>query len=955
MRGAGLNCALRICARRIAAAAFVFLFPAAMSSQEMPGFTERPSVAKAGVQTPERSDLSALEQLFQNPPDDSRIMMRWWWFGPAVTKPELEREMRLMKSAGIGGFEVQPVYPLALDDPTSGIRTLPFLSDEFIDALKFVSEKAHELGLRMDLTLGSGWPYGGPQVPVGHAAGQLRLQRTKVDSGLASIPIPSIGAGEKLLAVFLARFQGQAIIPESVREVSVSPEGTVQLLPGLSGPYEVLFFISSRTGMQVKRPAVEAEGFVVDHYDPAAVREYQTEVGDRLMQAFGANPPYAVFCDSLEDYQSDWTGDFLDEFRRRRTYDLRPYLPALMFDMGQKTAGIRHDWGQTLTELFNERFVVPMREWAGQHRTRFRMQGYGIPPAELSSNALADLPEGEGPQWKVVRASRWASSASHLYERPVTSSETWTWIHSPVFRATPLDLKAEADLHFLQGINQLVGHGWPYTAEGVEYPGWRFYAAGALNNQNPWWIVMPDVSLYLQRTSALLRQGQPVNDVALYLPNSDAWAHFSAGRVNLIENLRDHVGSDVMPQVLESGFNLDFFDDDALRHVGRVDADKGVLELGTGRYRAVILPAVERIPLETLQKLADFAHSGGVVIATRRLPALAPGFLASDAEHDQIRTIARSLFEGKSAPAHFIEDEKQLGPSLQELLRPDVSLSSPVPDIGFVHRKVSTAAIYFIANTGNQSVNVNATFRVQGKSAEWWDPMSGRVSAAKMLAQTQMGTTVPLKLPPYGSTVLVVTDRPLSRHSSSRRLSIPHEIDLSQAWQVSFGREGTPQPMNRLESWTDNAETRYFSGLATYEKSIVVPKSMIHPGLSVRLDFGEGQPLTPHDLRAGMQAWLDAPVREAAVVYVNGERAGAVWCPPYSLDVTPFLKAGENRVRITVGNLAVNYMAGHALPDYRLLNLRYGVRFEAQDMDKIQPVASGLLGPIRLIPVGNAE
>ena len=67
---------------------------------------------------------------------------------------------------------------------------------------------------------------------------------------------------------------------------------------------------------------------------------------------------------------------------------------------------------------------------------------------------------------------------------------TWTWLHSPTFRATPLDVKAEADIHFLQGINQLIGHGWPYSAPGVEYPGWRFYAAAVFNENNPWWIVM---------------------------------------------------------------------------------------------------------------------------------------------------------------------------------------------------------------------------------------------------------------------------------------------------------------------------------------------------------------------------------------------------------------------------------------------------------------------------------
>ena len=166
------------------------------------------------------------------------------------------------------------------------------------------------------------------------------------------------------------------------------------------------------------------------------------------------------------------------------------------------------------------------------------MQAYGIPPATLASNARVDLPEGEGAQWKALSSTRWASSASHVYDRPITSSETWTWLHSPSFRATPLDMKAEADLHFLQGVNQLIGHGWPYTAEGVDYPGWRFYAAGVFNDRNPWWTVMPDVASYLQRVSFLMRQGAPVNDVAIYLPTDDAWAHFSPGHVSTIETLR---------------------------------------------------------------------------------------------------------------------------------------------------------------------------------------------------------------------------------------------------------------------------------------------------------------------------------------------------------------------------------------------------------------------------------
>ena len=188
----------------------------------------------------------------------------------------------------------------------------------------------------------------------------------------------------------------------------------------------------------------------------------------------------------------------------------------------------------------------------------------------LDERAYVDLPEGEGAQWTRLTASRWASSAAHLYGRAIASAETWTWLHSPAFRAGPLDLKAEADRHFLQGINQIVGHGWPYSPPGVEYPGWRFYAAGAFNDQNPWWIVMPDVMRYLQRVSFVLRQGNPVAQVAVYLPTSDAWAGFTPGHANLFEALVRRVGPDVLGTISRAGLAFDLVDDDVLARSGRV-------------------------------------------------------------------------------------------------------------------------------------------------------------------------------------------------------------------------------------------------------------------------------------------------------------------------------------------------------------------------------------------------
>jgi hypothetical protein len=914
------------------------------------------NTALAVSQTTTHQSIDELQRLFQNPPDESRIMMRWWWFGPAVTKAQLEREMRLMKAGGIGGFEVQPVYPLALDDETAGIKTLPFLSDEFLDALQFTSEKARELGLRFDLTIGSGWPYGGPYVPVSQAAGRLRVERIKVNENSRRVKAPDIGNGEKLIAVFIARSQDQTVAPDSIKELTEIKDGIAWLPEGLSGQHEAMFFISGRTGQQVKRPAVGSEGFVMNHFDRAALDNYLKNVGDPMMRVLGANRPHSVFCDSLEVYNSDWTSDLLEEFKKRRGYDLKPHLPALVVDVGEKTTSIRHDWGKTLTELFNERFLAPLQAWAKQNRTQLRTQCYGVPAVALSSNAHTDLSEGEGHQWRGLSTTRWAASASHIYNRPVTSSEIWTWLHSPSFRATPLDVKAEADRHFLQGINQLIGHGWPYTAEGVAYPGWRFYAAGVFNDKNPWWIVMPEVSGYLQRLSFLLRQGQPANDVAIYLPNDDAWAHFSNGKIHMVETLRELLGQNLIPGVLDGGYNFDFFDDDTFRQVGRIE--NGTLVLGQNKYKAVILPAVERMPLDTLQKFETFAQNGGVLIATRRIPDKVPGFLTTPADQEKLRVLSRRIFEGASTTGRLIMDETaELKSKLNERISPDLQLSPATSEIGFIHRRTENAEVYFLANTSNTTRNVKATFRQPGLKPEWWNPFSGTIEPATIEAQSETGITVALNLEPYGSRVLVFTRRNLSPRQLKKPSMIPSPIDLSTNWQVSFVTGSAPVRFEDLRSWTDDEQTRYFSGVATYEKTVTVPENLLEDGLALFLDFGQGQAIAEEPYRpprgSGMHAALDAPIRDAATVYINDRKAGSIWCPPYSIEVTSLLRRGDNKIKIVVANTAVNYMAGQALPDYRLLNLRYGERFQAQDMDKVQPAPSGLMGQIRLVPTAK--
>jgi hypothetical protein len=911
------------------------------------------------------ADLGQLQQNFNQPPDDAKIMMRWWWFGPAVTKPQLEREMKLMKEGGIGGFEVQPTYPLALDGEVPGLVNLKHMSGEFLDCLTFTAQKAKELGLRMDLTLGSGWPYGGPQFPRSEAAGKILLRNADVAEGQKSVPLPQVQEGEKVFAAFVGPLPNVPAGENSYKEVPIR-DGAAQIpdeygpVSTTSGKMYFSFYIASQTRMQVKRPAYGAEGFVIDHYNPAVIDKFIKEMAEPAVKACGPNPPYAIFCDSLEVGGEDWTYNYLDEFKKRRGYDLRPWLPALYTDIGPRTMDIRYDWGRTLTELFNDYFNTAFEKWAKEHKTQFRIQGYGTPPAALYSYAYADLCEAEGFQWKSFEESRWAATASHLLGRPVTSSETWTWLHQAVYLATPLDMKAEADLHFLQGINQLIGHGWPYTAEGIEYPGWRFYAAAVFNEKNPWWIAMPEVARYLQRVSFMMRQGRPANDIALYLPESDAWASFKPGSVSMNATITQLLGRNVVSQILDAGYNLDFLDDGLLEMRGKVEGN--TLAFGDVKYRVVVLPAVERIPVSTMQTLESFAKAGGIVVAVGKAPSLAPGFLATDKDQQTVRDIAARLFDGPNAQGVLVASENELGQALAKRLQPDVSFEPAEPQIGFVHRKLDAGEIYFVANTANTPKTVKATFRTVGMTPQVWDPVSGRVRAAQVIESTAKGVTVSLSLSPFESTILAFSGRSApARATPPQVASLPPAVDLSKDWAVTFGKE--TRKLASLRSWTDDPNTQYFSGTATYRKSVSVPVEMLKNGLRVQLSLGEGTPSAGageggRGSGNGYRATLDAPVREAAVVYVNDQRAGSVWCPPYVVDVTGLLKGGDNEIRIEVANLAVNYMSDfekHPLPDYTKLRAKYGNRFDPQGMNLIRPTTSGLLGPIRLVATQSAE
>ena len=849
---------------------------------------------------------SDLYQGFVDPPAGSAPMMRWWWFGPDVTDDELDRELEAMEAVGIGGVEVAYVYPLS--DVTE-----PLGSPGFFGHLRHAADTALRLSLRFDVTLGSGWSFGGPWITAEHAARGLVWDSR--EAPLTPFRIgPSGWPGDTLVAAFVA----DGGIQEPTRAyVPVAIKDGVAQVPAGRGPRHVLVAYSRLTGQNVKRAAVGAEGPVLDHYSEAATLAHLAAFGDPILDAVPGEMLGSVFCDSLEVYGSDWTPDLPAEFLVRRGYDVLPLLYLLAVG-GPEGQTVRADMWQTLAELYEERFISVCRDWANERGVKFRIQSYGTPPGTVSSFRYADLYEGEGWGFREVTQSRWAASAAHLYGLDVVSAETWTWVHSPSFRATPLDLKGEAHQHFLGGINQLVGHGWPYSPPDAPGHGWFFYASGALDDRNPWWVAMPELTAYVTRLSWLLRQGRHVADALLYLPNRDVAAVLGkaqGGQVDLWRSTKPYLGDAVPGAIRDAGLDFDLLDDDAV----------SVLEPGS--RRTIVLAGAHDVPSATLGWLEACIAAGSTVVLVDSTAEVA-GAITTDAEG--------------------------LADTLMSQVGPDLAVVPAAPELGVLHRRVGSTEVYLLAMTGPREWRGVVRPRAGGRF-QVWDPMS-----AEIVGTGTVDDGVGVALGPYEAVVIVVGADgeawPDLRDGSSAGSFSASETDGNPLvetgpWQVSYGSE-EPVPVTLPHRWEDDRATRHLSGTATYATTFTLAETR-----GITLVFGDSSPVDASwDGERGMvgnsfRAEVVAPVGEVAEVRVDGVRAGIVWCPPYVLELGE-VAAGDHTLTIAVSNTLANALAVDEQTAILVeqIEATYGRRFRMQDLELADAtVSSGLLSVPRLV------
>ena len=709
------------------------------------------------------------------------------------------------------------------------------------------------------------------------------------------------------------------------------------------GTWRLMVFLDSPTGQLVKRPTIGMEGPVLDHHSREAMALFLRAAGDRVMNALaseGSPPFHTVFCDSLEVYGADWTKDFVAEFQKRRGYDLAPYLPALFHDAGDVTPHVRHDAHLTLSELNLDYFFAPLVAWAESRGMKARIQAHGAPGDVMQAYGRAHIPEGEniflGDRYQVnLRHRRLASSAAHLYGKPLASSETYTWLRTPLFVTTLEQMKPATDAVLLDGLNHIVNHGYSYSPPQAGEPGWSFYASTEANHTNTWWRHYPHLARYIQRTCALLQTGAAVNPVAVYLPVGDLYAQFGAGSLHIDVEAEGLLDAGLLMGLRQAGYDFDMIHDHALADLARVEG--GELRAGTARYEVVIVPNARYMPPESAARLAELARAGGHVIFVERLPEGAAGLQEREARSAAVR---RELagFPVVAGRAGALE-------RLEAVLQPDFQIVEPsaeraearksaIENVGFVHRRLGACDYYFVANVSSHTQDLRVRFAASHRSPERLDPETGVVASLAydyVTTGSRTSTEVALHLEPFESCFVVFgtsRDRP---RRETRRLVVseaPAPLVVTGPWTLALGQRA-PLTLDGLRSWTELPEARGFSGWGTYEANFEAPA--LPPGIEWRIDLGT--------------------VHETAEVTLNGAPLGAAWKGLRRLACGSALRPGRNHLKIEVANLWIHDVASRPAPDLAALEETYGVRWGRYGEVKPEAIPpAGLLGPVRLLP-----
>ena len=528
--------------------------------------------------------LSLLSQAAPTWPMVTRDMRPWcynWWMGSAVDAKGLEAQADALAKAGFGGFHAIPIYGAKGWEA----KYREFLSSDWMAAFADAVRIGNSRDLGVDLTMGSGWCFGGPQLTSEEGCWRLFVTASEKD----------VKRGMRIL------WKG------------TDNEGKPRLL------------VTALTGQKVKRAGLGGQGPMLDPYSVRAMDHFlapYTAAFDRP----GAVKPEHLYHDSFEYFNAGWTPEFFAAFKAKRGYDLRDHLAELAgVGSDEAVARIKCDYRETLSDLIIEDVFPKWFDWCRARGIATRNEAHGAPANWLDFYALADVPETEmfSEECRDVLVSKFASSAAHLMGKPMVSSESCTWLGQH-FTETLADAKIFLDRLFLAGVNHMFYHGCCYSAVEAPWPGWCFYASSQMNPRNPIWRDTDALSAYITRCQSVSRAYAPDNDVLIYWPLRDYWMDKEGFMKPMsVHNAPTWFNSQPIGKtaqaLYDAGYAFDYISDRLLLDL--LKRSKG--SKGFGQYTAIVVPPCKSMPGKTKEVLAQLASAGLKVYWNCETPTVA--------------------------------------------------------------------------------------------------------------------------------------------------------------------------------------------------------------------------------------------------------------------------------------------------------------------------------------------
>ncbi len=878
-----------------------------------------------GKETSKPAD--SLWEVFQNPPPEARASCYWWWKGD-LTADEMGRQLRLLKDAGLGGAHIIPWQ-----------SSPAYLSPEWLKLLRTASDAARKEGMILDLSANAMWPFRGDWVPEAESLHKVVVEAFQVEGPSKFLPPgrkdeTSEAAHSGILIAQLA--------PDPVTGMDqmrdVTSELTQKDSPGVDVPAGRHTLRIVRQLRNVKSNS--AFGSVPDHFNPRAIENYLKGFADRVAPALDGklgNGLRAMYCDSIEIAEANWTPTLPEEFQRRCGYDLMPYLPLVLnmnagkkppegarTPLDEKIARVRYDYCSTLAGMFLDGLARPFYRWCHENGVLCRWQAYGSPwfYGIEDGYRIPDMPEGNNwlfslpvfqentdfhgwPVWQ-----KFTSSGAHQTGRRIASTEAMTVVKGK-FQET-LDLVKRADdFNFVCGINHSFLHGFCYSPANEPFPGRSQYGT-YFSEQNTWWPYMRRWMDYNARLNAVFQASRPVAQIALLFRVSDIWAE--AGLDRTPYQTDPPWAHQVWRWINQNGANADYVSDQVLQQAKFQD---GKIDFGPMSYEALIVLGAKTLAPDTAEALDRYARAGGRIVFLGALPDSSPGLKNASANDEKIHNIIQNLLKefpktvirrdppgevpasDKAVSWFSVQEQWRKSTSVEKCLewtnqlltglqipRP-VQFEKPVDGLYQIqYRNDDGSDLYFFANTSPDNISVRVALPPPGRKIERWDPETGSRSGFP----ADKDGRVLVSLPVAGSLLLVASE---GDNPSVADLPPPSKMvvlqELAGPWSAAFQpANGAPFEIAdfRLESLDQNRDPRLnrFAGRVVYRTEFPWDKA---PGEAVQLDLGE------------------AP-NCVSEVTLNGKSLGVRWYGRHAYALDGPLKRGLNKLEVTVTTTLFN-------------------------------------------------